>query len=98
MAWSHLRAENLPETNSEQTALSGVVVDSNTGECLGGVIIRLPDGSEVYTRFDGTFSLSLLEGFNELHFNLPAYKGQKLLLRRLHNHHPHSLVVALRAD
>nr|WP_320117708.1 carboxypeptidase-like regulatory domain-containing protein [uncultured Marinifilum sp.] len=43
----------------ETTSLSGIVLDTETGEALAGVAIRFEGSAEtVYTDFDGNFKIS----------------------------------------
>ena len=72
-----------------QKQITGTVVDSESGEPLIGVAVRVPDSSiGVLTDADGNFSISLPEGKKSLNFSfmgmkpatLTARNGMKVLL------------------
>lgn len=48
-----------------ETEVSGIVVDSESGEVLTGVKVHIPEiNKETYTDFDGKFSFSVDNGSN----------------------------------
>jgi len=46
---------NTNETVSVTSMIQGQIVDKATGDALTGVTVRLNDGSEAYTDFEGNF-------------------------------------------
>ena len=72
-----------------QKEITGTVIDSETGEPLIGVVVRVPDTKTgVLTDVDGKFSITLPEGQKNLSFSymgmkpatLAARNGMKVLL------------------
>ena len=65
-----------------QKQIAGTVVDSETGEPLIGVAVRVPDTSTgVLTDVDGKFTITLPEGKKSLNFSFMGMKPATLAAR-----------------
>ncbi|MGQ1911755.1 carboxypeptidase-like regulatory domain-containing protein [Marinifilum sp. RC60d5] len=64
----------------ETTSLSGIVLDTETGEALAGVAIRFEGSAEtVYTDFDGNFKISnVVPGNYNILSSYISYTNNKL--------------------
>jgi hypothetical protein len=59
-SFAHQDKEGEKQTETEEnvsvsTMIKGQIIDKTTGDALTGVTVRLNDGSETYTDFDGNF-------------------------------------------
>jgi uncharacterized membrane protein len=70
--------ENAKET--KLVSFSGVITDSETGESLAGVLVKIEDtGNVAYTDFDGKFEISdLAPGKYNVNTSMISYQSNKI--------------------
>lgn len=63
-------------------SISGTVTDSNTGEALAGVLIKVGDsGTSVYSDFEGNFEIMVTPGDYVLSTALISYEPAELKVK-----------------
>ncbi|OFY51867.1 MAG: hypothetical protein A2W85_12175 [Bacteroidetes bacterium GWF2_41_31] len=79
LASSSFAANDNTGTPAATTTISGQVFDKATGEALAGVKIILDENAtEVYTDFDGNFTISeIASGSHEITTELISYKSEQ---------------------
>jgi hypothetical protein len=69
------------DTNAP-VSISGTVTDSNTGEALAGVLIKVGDsGTSVYSDFEGNFEIMVTPGDYVLSTALISYEPAELKVK-----------------
>jgi len=63
-----------------QQTITGTVTDAETGEPLIGANVLIEDGTGTVTDIDGSYSLEIPEGVNEVTYSYTGYSDYQLLL------------------
>ena len=100
IALSSFTAPKEETRNKDQTNITGVIKDAQTGETLAGVEVSI-QGTDIktYTNFDGEFSFDNIQpGDYKINTRLISYKNSQMKTISIENNQIHSLNVELQPE